>query len=318
MQLATDDNGAGRAQVHGVAGLLVLSCASCVVVDSHAGFITPVAEREHGFAIVGEHFLDAPSALDATVVLHDHARRVEVDQPVLEHVREAGLPQAQFIGHVLQVAVAAFLTARAEVVALGKHHFNDGIAGVLQFVGGGLDHHAVLDGLCAGRTRRTVDLAGADPAGAQRRLDVLEIAQAGNENVILVGYLHQVTAGGGLDFLAIDGDGDLARQLLALPLVFSLLCSWMIPQPGLTAEAVVLADGVFQAEAFAEPFGILIDDACKIFGEFILGHQQGIGRCFAQATPAGQFHDLLPMTGHLQHPMDAPVLPRTGQVFSPG
>src|SRR5210317_2148431 len=85
-----------------------------------------------------------------------------------------------------------------------------------------------------------------------------------------------------------------ADAFLALPLVFFFALFMVDSQPWLTAEAIIFTNGVFQAEALAEPFGILIDNACEIFGKFFLRHQQGVGRGLAQAASAGQFHDFSP------------------------
>ena len=201
-------NRPGRAQVHGIERLLLAEFSFLKIINAHPGFVTPVAEGEHGFAVVGKHLFHATQALDAAVVFHDHALGVEIDQAILEHMREARLCQSHLITHVLQVAVTTFLATRTEVVAFREHHFDDRLARVGQFIGSGFHHHSIPHRFRAGRARYTVDFAGADPAGAQWWLDVLEVTQARNENAVLVGHLHQVAAGFRFNLPAIDGDGD--------------------------------------------------------------------------------------------------------------
>jgi hypothetical protein len=99
------------------------------------------------------------------------------------------------------------------MVALGKHHFDDRGARVNQFIGLCLHDHTFAHRFHAGWTRHAVDSAGADPARAERRLDVLEVAQAWNEDAILTRDLHEVASCLCFDLLTIDSDRDSLARL---------------------------------------------------------------------------------------------------------
>jgi hypothetical protein len=134
-------------------------------------------EGENPLTLIGEDFFYATAAADATVVFDDHALGVIIDYAIDKEVWESGYGDAHFIAEPLKVAVAAFFAGRAEVIAFGVHHFDECFAAVEEFGGMYVDVHTFPDERGTGGYGFTVGMDGANPAGAERRIDVWVIAE---------------------------------------------------------------------------------------------------------------------------------------------
>src|SRR5574343_120826 len=184
----------------GVAELAGLGIDDQVRLDAAPG------QREDVLAIdvaAGPH---AQRTEDAAVEVEQHLGMRGIDRPVREEVVVVRAHHAEVVGGGLQLAVAALLARRAEVVAFNEQHLGQRPALGVDFLGGALDDHA---GGGAHRTRGGMPAIDLDRAQLARavRLEFRVVAQVRDADAGGAGRLDDGLAVFEGDGLAVEGEG---------------------------------------------------------------------------------------------------------------
>ena len=163
--------------------------------------------------------LDAAHALDALVVVVEEGEGggPGLPQALGQLDLKGQLQNAQVVGNLLELAVAATHTGGALAVVLGQNELHVDASGAAGPGGVGMDGHALLDGVVAGGDHGPfpLHLHTAHPAGCNF-IDALQVAQVGNVDVGLPGSLQNGGAFGHLGGASVNGE--VYHSLLLPPL----------------------------------------------------------------------------------------------------
>ena len=177
--------------------------------DVDAGAAAGAGKIPHMHALDLIAHLDAAHALDALVGVAVQ-REIFGPQGARAGHKVGGvgvLQNAQVVGDVLQVAVAAARAGGAVAVVLAQDQFDVDAPGAAHAVGVGVDGHALKHGVVAAghQVALALDLHTADAAGADL-IEVLEVAQVGDIHPGGLGGVQDRGAFGHLYGGAVDSD----------------------------------------------------------------------------------------------------------------
>src|SRR5689334_4004745 len=184
------------------------------VVGADEGVVA--ALEEHQLVVLGDLLREAHAAVaeDAALAVDRHEWRdlewlLEVALG-LDHARPARAPAVR---DVLQRALAALVAHRAVERVVDEQELDDRVLRGLHPVGGGDDHHALLDGRRAARLQlgHALDLHEAHAARAHRLAELGLVTEVGDLDVALLGGVHEHHALRRLHLAAVDLEGDELR-----------------------------------------------------------------------------------------------------------